>query len=97
MEFTWNEEKNKENMQKHGVDFREVQEIFDDPFHFSMMDTRFNYFEERWITIGRAKNGLTVVAGHLYLFDEKGTETVRLITARKATRKEREDYEHIGR
>jgi uncharacterized DUF497 family protein len=97
MEFTWNEEKNEENMQKHGVDFQEVQEIFDDPFHFSMMDTRFNYFEERWITIGRAKNGLTIVAGHLYLFDEKGTETVRLIIARKATRKEREDYEHIGR
>jgi hypothetical protein len=97
MEFTWNEEKNKENMQKHGVDFREAQEIFDDPFHFSIMDTRFKYFKERWITIGRTKNGLTIVVGHLYLFDEKGKETVRLITARKATRKEREDYEHIGR
>ncbi len=97
MRFEWNEEKNRENIRKHELGFTEVQEIFNDPFHVSLLDTRFNYFEERWVTIGCLKNGMVVVAGHLYLFDENGEETIRLITARKATSKEREQYEIYGR
>ena len=97
MRFEWNEEKNRENIRKHELGFTEVQEIFNDPFHVSLLDTRFNYFEERWVTLGCLKNGMVVVAGHLYLFDENGEETIRLITARKATSKEREQYEIYGR
>ncbi len=50
MEFEWDEEKNKTNLMTHGVFFEEASEIFDDPFHISILDKRFDYFDERWIT-----------------------------------------------
>lgn len=96
MHFEWDENKNKENIKKHGVSFQDAQEVFDDPFHLSLLDKRFDYFDERWITIGITKGQQIVVVGHLYYFDERGEEIVRIITARKGTKKERENYENIG-
>ncbi len=57
-----------------------------------MMDKRFDYFEERWITIGSSKNKRVIVIGHLYFLKEDGEEVMRIITARKATKKEKEQY-----
>lgn len=93
MQFEWDINKSKINKEKHDVSFEEALEIFTDPFHLSFLDKRFNYFEERWITIGVAKKGEMIVVGHLYYLNEKGEEFVRIIAARKATKKEREAYE----
>ncbi|HAM53344.1 MAG TPA: hypothetical protein DCP92_22615 [Nitrospiraceae bacterium] len=96
MEFEWNENKNKEDIKKHGISFEEATEVFHDPLHISIMDRRFDYFDERWITIGSTKTGNFIVLGHLYYLTENGEEVIKIITARKATRKEKKQYETIG-
>jgi len=96
MRFEWDEYKNKENIKRHGFSFEEAKDVFDDPFHISILDKRFDYFEERWITIGAAKERKIIVIGHLYYITEDGNEIIRIVTARKATKKEREEYEDIG-
>jgi uncharacterized DUF497 family protein len=70
--------------------------VFADPLHISVLDKRFDYFEERWITIGATREGRLIVLGHLYTIAGEGKETIRIITAREATKKEREKYESIG-
>ena len=52
MVFDWDSNKNSENIEKHGMSFEHAQEIFLDPLHLSVLDERFSYFEERWITMG---------------------------------------------
>ena len=96
MHFEWDERKNKDNIKKHGISFQNAQKVFDDPFHLSLLDRRFDYFEERWITIGVTEGQQLVVVGHLYYFSESGEEVIRIITARKGTKIEREHYENIG-
>jgi len=92
MLFEWSEEKNRINRQKHGISFEEAKEVFDDPLHIAKLDERFDYFEERWITIGSTKKSKVVVVAHLYFTDE-GEEVIRIISARKATERERSFYE----
>ena len=92
MQFEWSDEKNQLNIKKHGVSFEEAKEVFLDPLHISKLDHRFNYFEERWITLGAtSKNKILVVAN--MFFDENGEEIIRIISARKANQKERLFYE----
>jgi uncharacterized DUF497 family protein len=97
MEFSWDESKNQENRKKHAIDFKEASEAFDDPLHISILDKRFDYFDERWITIGATRKRTILVIGHLYYLEHNGTEVVRIITARRATKKEKQQYEKIER
>ena len=92
MRFEWNEEKNILNLQKHGLSFEEAKEVFEDLFHISKLDHRFDYFEERWITLGSTKKGKIVVVANMF-FDDNGEEIIRIISARKANQKERKFYE----
>ena len=96
MHVEWDKAKNEENIKKHGISFKDAEDVFDDPFHISIMDKRFDYFEERWITIGSTKDRKIIVIGHLYYLKENGEEVMRIIMARKAIKKEREQYESIG-
>jgi hypothetical protein len=96
MHYEWDERKNRENIRKHGVSFQDAQEVFHDPFHLSLLDERFDYLEERWITIGLTRGKQIIVIGHLYYLKENGDEIIQIKTARKATNKEREHYENIG-
>ena len=53
LKFEGNDEKSKlDFLQKHQVSFEEAKEVFFDPLHISKFDHRFDYFEERWITLG---------------------------------------------
>jgi uncharacterized DUF497 family protein len=92
MEFKWNEEKNRINKEKHGISFEEASAVFNDPMHLAFIDERFEYGEERWITIGQVRSEMFIVAAHTYM-DVDGNETIRIISARRATRKERRQYE----
>jgi uncharacterized DUF497 family protein len=65
--------------------------------HISILDKRFDYFDERWITIGATRKRTILVIGHLYYLEHNGTEVVRIITARRATKKEKQQYEKIER
>jgi len=92
LRFEWSDEKDTLNVEKHQVSFNEAKEVFLDPMHISKLDHRFDYFEERWITLGRtAKENILVVAN--MFFDDNGEEIIRIISARKANQKERIFYE----
>ena len=92
MRFEWGDQKNNLNIEKHQVSFNEAKEVFLDPMHISKLDHRFDYFEERWITLGRtAKKNILVVAN--MFFDDNGEEIIRIISAIKANQKERIFYE----
>lgn len=93
MRFEWDEAKNSANQAKHGISFEEGKEIFEDPLHISLLDARFGYFEERWITIGAAGKQALLVAANLS-FTAEGEEVIRIISARKAAPQERMQYEH---
>ena len=88
MRFEWDERKNRENIRKHGLDFEDAREMFDHPM-LVRADTREDYGEERWIGIGVIHGRVAIV-----VFTERDDEgIIRIISLRKATRNEREDYE----
>ena len=95
MRFEWDEAKNTRNIRDHGISFETAREIFADPLHLSILDERFDYFEERWITVGATRKQTVVVVAHLYFTDE-AEEIIRIISAREATSKERKQYETYG-
>jgi len=86
MEFEWDEEKATLNERKHGVPFPFATRIFLDENRLEWIDTRRQYGEPRWITVGLIE-GIEITVAYTL----RG-ETIRLISARKAERHEREDY-----
>ena len=86
MEFEWDEVKNQANIRKHGVGFDTAKRIFDGPV-VNWTDQRKDYSEDRSISIGRVENGVLIVVAHT---DRAGR--IRLISARPASRKERQTY-----
>jgi len=92
MQFEWSDEKNALNIKKHHVSFEEAKEVFLDPLHISKLDHRFDYFEERWITLGATTEEKILVVANMF-FDENGEEIIRIISARRANLKERIFYE----
>ncbi len=92
MRFEWDDNKNQKNIKKHNITFEEAIEIFEDPLHISILDKRFNYFEERWITLGQSKRRKLLVVANLF-FDDMGEEVIRIISAREASSHEQRQYE----
>jgi len=92
MRFEWDEHKAQINLAKHGLIFGTAQRVFDDPNHLSRQE-RYEDGEERWQTLERIGEVLIVLVAHTYRQDETGEEIVRIISARKATPRERLHYE----
>jgi uncharacterized protein len=92
--YEWDLSKNLANQEKHGISFSEAAEVFEDPLHLSILDERFGYFEERWITLGQVKARRLVVVVNLF-FTKDGEEVVRIISAREATKNEHRQYEEF--
>ena len=91
MEFSWDEHKNRMNFKKHGIRFEEATLIFQS-VHFTRVDSRDYYGEHgqaeiREITIGTLEGGVVLVVCHT----NRGNQ-IRIISARKATSKERRRY-----
>jgi len=89
MHFEWDENKNRTNLAKHKISFETASLVFTDPQALSIEDC-FVGGEQRWQTLGMV-SGLTVIAAHTYR-DESAGEVIRLISARKATARERRAY-----
>jgi uncharacterized DUF497 family protein len=79
-------------LEKHSISFEEAIEVFDDALQISRLDHKFNYFEERWITLGATKKEKILVVANLFFTDD-GEEIIRIISARKANSNERKAYE----
>lgn len=92
MRIEWDEAKNRSNLTKHGVSFETAQLVFDDPHHVSMQDRQVGG-EDRWQTFGLVGGAVLLLVAHTWR-DEDGEEIVRVISARKATSRERQHYEH---
>jgi len=89
MQFEWDEDKNEVNIQKHGLDFADGEELFDGKYPFLVAsDTDEDYGEERWRGIGMIY-GRVVVA----IFVERPLDVIRFISLRKANREETKAYE----
>ncbi|WP_447969418.1 BrnT family toxin [Nitrospira sp. M1] len=86
MLFEWDEEKNRLNIEKHRISFEEAVHIFND-IHLSRPDTREDYGEVREITIGVIAETVVAVVVHT-----DRDEMIRLISARKANKRERSEY-----
>ena len=89
MRFEWDPNKAESNLQKHGVSFDEAVTVFKDPLAFIFDDTAHSEQEHREIIIGMS----TVRRMLLVCFVERVENTVRIISARPATRQEVKDYE----
>ncbi|APB32660.1 hypothetical protein GlitD10_0350 [Gloeomargarita lithophora Alchichica-D10] len=88
MQFEWDESKAVANLNKHGVNFEEAKTVFGNTLAVIFDDEVHSTGEKREIIIGHSRyNRLLVVA-----FTER-PHAIRIISARLATRKEREDYE----
>ena len=85
MEFEWDENKRLSNLQKHGVDFVDIPNLFNgDTITFE--DTRFDYGEQRLITFGLLLGRVLVVV------HTEHRDRIRIISARKATKHEERLY-----
>ena len=92
MEFEWDEEKNQANIIKHGISFQEAKEVFNDPNLLTYIDDRFDYEETRELSIGQLLLPEQPVIVILVVHTDRNGVT-RIISARRASRKERRIYE----
>lgn len=90
--FEWDEAKARSNKRKHGVGFENAIHVFEDPNALFEQDPSDSRGELRWRAIGIV-GGVTVLLVVHTVREEDGSEVVRLISARRATRKERIRYE----
>lgn len=77
-----------------GVAAEPLRLVFDDPFALSVQD-RVAGREERWQTLGLAGGAVLLLVAHTYI-DESGEETIRIISARRATARERTAYQEVA-
>ena len=88
MRLEWNAQKARENLRKHGVSFEEASSVFFDPLSVTGYDPDHSVNERRLVTFGMSSSGRLLVVAHA----EK-EDAIRIISARRTTRAEREPYE----
>ena len=89
LEFEWDESKNISNQKKHGVSFEEAKTIFLDELARLIPDPDGSEGEERFILMGVSSQSSLLTVCHC----ERGLDTIRIISARKADKQERKQYE----
>lgn len=87
--FEWDPAKAKANLRKHGISFEEAQSVFYDEFAVQFFDDEHSSDEERFLMLGMSVNANLLIVCHC---ERGGGNMIRIISARKATRKERAFY-----
>lgn len=87
LEFEWHKAKAEANFRRHGVSFDLAKTVFKDPFAIERLDDRENYGEERFVIIGVAEGKVL-----LFVAYTERQERIRIISARRATQYEQDDY-----
>ena len=90
--FEWDPTKAKSNVRKHKISFERASEIFLDPFMLSLFDEPHTTNEDRWITLGKDRNNVTLVIVHTFQGVNPDNSTIRIISARRATNREDKQY-----
>jgi len=92
LEFIWDDNKNISNQKKHGISFEEAKSVFSDELARLVPDPEHSKGEERFILMGISKKFRVLTICHC----EIDSDTIRIISARKADKKERKQYEGYG-
>ena len=92
-QFEWDETKADENVRKHGVTFELASSVFREPHLVTVADLEHSETEERWFSIGIARNGASLSVFYLWSDADPATVKIRLISARKATPAEWRQYQ----
>jgi len=87
MKFEWDENKNKANIQKHGIDFRDAVYVFADHLALNIPDD-YAEDEERWLLLGMNLKEQVLLVVHTF----RSEDVIRIISARKATHREKATY-----
>jgi len=87
MVFEWDPNKARRNIEKHGISFEEAATAFEDPLSFTRFDPDHSEDEDRFLLLGATRAGRLVVVSHT----DRG-ESIRIISARLASRRERRTY-----
>lgn len=85
VKYEWDEAKRQSNLQRHGIDFADVEGLFESET-VTILDDRFEYGEQRFVSFGLL-DGRVVVIAHT-----ETDEVIRIISARKATKREESSY-----
>jgi uncharacterized DUF497 family protein len=91
-EFQWDPAKAAANLHKHGVAFRVAMGVFRDPLALSRFDEDNSDDEPRWVTLGEGEDGRLVVVVHAYTEHASGRIVIRMISARRPTKREARQY-----
>ncbi|MGH8008758.1 MAG: BrnT family toxin [Candidatus Binatia bacterium] len=90
--FAWDPSKARQNLTDHQMAFERAATVFLDPQALSDFDEEHSEEEERWLTLGVDRTGTLLVVSHTYRKETAASATIRLISARKATKKETKQY-----
>lgn len=85
MEFDWDDPKRRANLRNHGIDFVGIEELFESET-ITILDDRFDYGEQRFVTFGMLEDRVVAVA------HTETDDMIRIISVRKATKHEEESY-----
>jgi len=91
--FEWDPNKAKSNISKHKISFEDATSVFKDENAISIFDDKHSLDEDRWITIGLDKKTRTLVVIHTFIEINNNNCNIRIISARKATKKEIKLYQ----
>jgi len=91
--FEWNPDKAQSNITKHKVSFEQASTVFLDPLALSIPDEEQPDNNERWVTLGHSTDDKTLLVVHTYRDNTNNSVTIRIISARKATKHEQRQYE----
>jgi len=92
MKFEWDREKEKTNIKKHNVTFEQASFVFTDRYALNKYDEGHSEDEDRWIILGKSFNEVLLLVVHTFR-NRDGVEYTRIISARKATKKEKQAYQ----
>ncbi len=90
MSVTWDPDKNRTNERKHGVSFEEAGSVLDDDWRMEEPDEAHSHTEQRTRTVGMSRRARVL----LVITALDGYDPIRIISARRATKRERHAYEH---
>ena len=88
LRFEWDRRKAARNLAKHGLSFDEASTVFADGLSLTIPDPEHSEDEERWIIIGQSNRGRLLVVVHI-----EDDNTIRIVSARGAEKRERVKYE----
>jgi uncharacterized DUF497 family protein len=97
LEIAWDPAKARTNLAKHGVSFAQATTVLLDPLALTVFDAAHSIEEERWFTLGRTAQGTLLAVAHTWHVTGSNAARVRIISARPATRRERDQYAHEPR